>query len=548
MAKNDNTKSQAELYREERKARIAKAATKNAKNIASRKKAAKATKIAIAVIIALAIVAGAVYAFLPTLSGSFTAVEVGGTKVSVGQFNYYYVTAYNNLLSTIEQYSSYGYDYGYDTTLAPDVQETEDSDGKTIKWSELLKQSALDNIQQVISYYNEAVKAGVTISEDQQAEIDATVESAREEANTYGYSLNRYLKLSFGNGFNEKQFVKMLEIQTLAQNMIEDKTSEIEGTLTDEVMTAEYKENSKDYDRVDLRYYTITYKTLTAEEGEKDDALAKRQKEANSKLEADAKEILEKVKDEESLIDAVKEYNDAETDATTDAAFSTYSELEAALTEKGADWAYAKDRKAGDKTVVSSDKASYIIYCVKPAYAPTSVTVRHCLVSFGEELTAETATAEQKEAASKKASKLLADLGDDFKEDDFKKMVTENTDDTASAESGGLYDDVRLDGNYVAEFTEWSCDPDRKAGDTGIVETDYGYHIMYFVEANKDDLDWKADMKETKTNEALTEYEEKILAEDSGNTVDVKEFWVDLAVKDYCDTLRTNLAYSQMNG
>ena len=33
----------------------------------------------------------------------------------------------------------------------------------------------------------------------------------------------------------------------------------------------------------------------------------------------------------------------------------------------------------------------------------------------------------------------------------------------------------------VSEFNDWIFDPARKAGDTDIVKTTYGYHIMYFV-------------------------------------------------------------------
>ena len=32
----------------------------------------------------------------------------------------------------------------------------------------------------------------------------------------------------------------------------------------------------------------------------------------------------------------------------------------------------------------------------------------------------------------------------------------------------------------VAEFEDWLFDEARKEGDTGIVKTQYGYHIMYF--------------------------------------------------------------------
>ena len=33
----------------------------------------------------------------------------------------------------------------------------------------------------------------------------------------------------------------------------------------------------------------------------------------------------------------------------------------------------------------------------------------------------------------------------------------------------------------VSAFNDWCFDSARKAGDTGIVETEYGYHVMYFV-------------------------------------------------------------------
>ena len=33
----------------------------------------------------------------------------------------------------------------------------------------------------------------------------------------------------------------------------------------------------------------------------------------------------------------------------------------------------------------------------------------------------------------------------------------------------------------VATFNDWCFDSARKPGDTGIVETNYGYHVMYFV-------------------------------------------------------------------
>lgn len=36
-------------------------------------------------------------------------------------------------------------------------------------------------------------------------------------------------------------------------------------------------------------------------------------------------------------------------------------------------------------------------------------------------------------------------------------------------------------GKMVEEFENWIYDPARKAGDTAVIKTEYGYHVMYFL-------------------------------------------------------------------
>lgn len=65
-------------------------------------------------------------------------------------------------------------------------------------------------------------------------------------------------------------------------------------------------------------------------------------------------------------------------------------------------------------------------------------------------------------------------------EDSFAALAEENSTDPGSVDNGGLYTGV-VAGQMVAEFNDWCFDDGRKPGDTGIVKTDYGYHVMYFV-------------------------------------------------------------------
>ena len=67
----------------------------------------------------------------------------------------------------------------------------------------------------------------------------------------------------------------------------------------------------------------------------------------------------------------------------------------------------------------------------------------------------------------------------DQTEDDFATLATEKSEDTGSASNGGLYEEV-YPGQMVDAFDAWCFDAARQPGDTGIVKTEYGYHVMYF--------------------------------------------------------------------
>jgi len=112
--------------------------------------------------------------------------------------------------------------------------------------------------------------------------------------------------------------------------------------------------------------------------------------------------------------------------------------------------------------------------------------VRHILVAVegGTEAEDGTVTYSEEEWATAKAEaeRILQEWKDgEATEASFSLLAVSYTDDTASAASGGLYTDVSCDSSYMEAFENWAIDPARQAGDTAIVQTPYGYHIMYFV-------------------------------------------------------------------
>lgn len=94
------------------------------------------------------------------------------------------------------------------------------------------------------------------------------------------------------------------------------------------------------------------------------------------------------------------------------------------------------------------------------------------------------ATEDQWEACRVDAQALLDSwLAGAADEESFAQMAVDYSVD-GSASSGGLYTDV-YKGQMVANFENWCFDESRQSGDSGLVRTEYGYHIMYFVGAEE---------------------------------------------------------------
>ena len=149
------------------------------------------------------------------------------------------------------------------------------------------------------------------------------------------------------------------------------------------------------------------------------------------------------------------------------------------------------DANGNERTVINSYTVLMYLDTDKNQ-APLS-NVRQLLVSFKNGTTDAngntTYTDEQKAEAKAKADDLYAEWqekGGD--KETFIEMIATNSDD-GSASTGGLYEHIHRDCNYVPEFLNWTMDANRKEGDVEIVETEYGYHIMYFV--GQEDMNYR---------------------------------------------------------
>ena len=117
--------------------------------------------------------------------------------------------------------------------------------------------------------------------------------------------------------------------------------------------------------------------------------------------------------------------------------------------------------------------------------SPATINVRHILIAPEGGTTDDdgqtTYSDEEWAAAEAKAQEILDQwLSGDKTEDSFATLANENSADTGSNTNGGLYSGV-TEGKMVEAFNDWCFDESRQAGNTGIIESQYGYHVMYFV-------------------------------------------------------------------
>ena len=397
--------------------------------------------------------------------------------------------------------------------------------------------------------------------------------SGSTSSNSISMSLNSYLKLSYGEGITENFMRKLMEKEMVVQRFSEDKQQEFEDKYTDEALDEEYKKDTTEYDVVDLRMYAFEPETLEANEGETAEALQKRQDAENANALKKAQAMLEKVTDEASfkkeaevyIVEKLKAENstdldteadetaqDAEetdgtaADETAEAAEETdetaagetaeaadeaeeaddydsetkaYGINKGSLTntvsEDAAKWAFAA--KAGaKKAYAAADGKAYAMYVVKAAYPQPTVDVRHILFMTIDSETQETLSEEEIAEKKEQAESVLAEwnaLPDEEKTaEKFGELATQYTEDTGSQETGGLYEGV-TPGQMVDSFDKWIFDDSRKEGDVEIVESEYGFHIMYYV-GNKD-FAYRKTLRTTHTQDDYSSWLEEELKKDS---------------------------------
>lgn len=557
MDKEPN-KSSSELYREERKKRLAKAEEKKDKETKSPNPKKVKISVIVAVVLVVAILGGFLLNFFGATQRMQTAIITSdGTKVSVAEYEYYYRYFLNSYHNTSAQYESAYQQYygagaglmmtGYDSTKTPENQKyklgklDEKKYGKNPTWADYFQDLAIQSCFMNRDLAKKAKENGLKLTKADTKELNGFIEDLRSNAAKNNYSLDAYLRENFGKGMNEKLLRELFENQTLSEKYSKMKQDEFEKAITDDMVNKEYEKNKDDYDVVDIRVFNLSSTAVKEDKDKKktEAELKAETKKAADEVKANAQKMFDGIKDEKSFIsqayvyapsDSKESYKDENKTLMSGAQKKSISSN---VNEDVAKWVYEDGRVAGDKKLFTVDNedgsaSCYVVYVVKPQYredTPQPVDVRHILVAFDdnqEDGKDVTVTDELKAKKLKEAEDLLAKWkSGKATEESFAELAKKNTDDSGSAENGGLIEDIKKSSNYVKPFLDWCFVDGRKAGDAGIVESTYGYHVMYCVSVS-DKAEWQNTIISKTVEKKYNDYFDDFLKK-AEKKVEVKE-------------------------
>ncbi len=416
----------------------------------------------------------------------------------------------------LKQYASALSYYGIDTeTMSLKEQKLPEETGEDITWFDYIMNQAKTTASQLLIFQEAANEDGYTLSDYEQ--------------NAVAEELAGLDPADYGENVTENDLKTMLELEALASSYVTNMMNHME--FTEEELENYYQENKTTFDSCSIMGFGVHYQLeeASSEAAPEEESSAEPETEAPTEMpQEQAKELAEQLMQaaspeefEEQVRNILTNYENASEEELSVLPSSirednfTYSEGFDA-----AEWAFSGTAKVGE-THMTEREGSYNVYYLvsEPTRDETqTVNVRHILFMTEnylnqneEETTSETSelSAEDEEAAQEAALETCRKYAEntlkewengDRSEESFAELAERYSEDGGSNKNGGLYEDV-LPGQMVETFNDWCFDSSRKPGDTGIVETNYGMHVMYF--SGIGDPSWKGTAKSMMKSEKM---------------------------------------------
>ena len=412
-----------------------------------------------------------------------TIVKSDNYSLPIQMVSFLYNNYYNEARDT---YATY---LGLDVTKSLKEQRYEQ---QNCTWFEYFMNQTKQYITQILVECEAAKAEGIELSEQSKSNVDLTLQSIKKAAESAGLGLDEYITVNFGKGLTEDMIKNYLELTALASQYREKVLESYK--FTDEDYENYYADHKTAYQYADFLKFNIAFadSSTSSEESvdqdRKDKAKAYAEDLAKCKTAQAFKDYITKYyKDNPSLLTQTESEQTIDTDdlIKTQVDNTLVEKYAYEVTSEAGKWIFDASREPLDTKVFDGSSYYTVVMVTKTAYRDESYykNVRHILVKTSNDSTESSENSENytELKAKEKADQIYKEWKDgEATEDSFAELAKKYSDDEGSSADGGLYTDVSY-GTMVTEFNDWLFDNSRKVGDTGIVKTTYGYHIMYFV-------------------------------------------------------------------
>ena len=431
------------------------------------------------------------------------AISTEHFPMSKGEFVYLFAQMLNSFLY---QYSSYLNYLGMDPAASLKTQKALSGEGS---WFDYFYRQTVDFADEILLFCEAGLANGITDGAEEDEYVSSQKKALEEEAAKYEWKLDTYLEQVYSTNLHWDTIEPYLRKFSLYRRTYNKLVAPVE--FSDEELEAEYEKNKKNY--AVIRYVSLNLgEAASLSEADKNALTVAFKAAANYEdfafivgqylQQSRAASDIEAAGGLEAL---TKKFIDEKTKTGGYAASGAFM-----------DWAFGEEAKTGGVIVEDAgESGGPYVYCLLDLpQKDTSVTVdvRHILFMVkdygGKHDTAQ--------AARSEAERVYQEWKDGGAgEDSFIELCARYSED-GNASSGGLYTGV-TPGQMVASYNDWCFDESRTEGDSGIVDTVYGSHIMYFVGRH---ISW-----ETKADDTLFSayYEDFLDAQREKTPVNVHE-------------------------
>ena len=400
--------------------------------------------------------------FWSDLTAEWVVATMGDYELTNSRLQvFFWMQVYDLMEYYSQQYGNYAsYYLNLDPSKPLSEQVYDEETGMT--WEQYFLEEALFSWHRYQALTDEAKKAGFQMPEEYQkdfAELYTTLEESAKEAKFD--SVDAMIQADMGTGVTFDDYYYYMELYYMGNLYFTEVTSKL--TFTDAELDAYFEENKEELAQYNVSkdsgnlvdYRNILVKPVASKD---DDGKTVYTEQAWADCQAKAQEILKTWESGEKTEDS---FGKLATD------------------------------KSEDKT--SASNGGLYRYIARNELA--TVDVRHILImpeGGTKDENGNTTYSETEWETCRATAQALLDqyLAGEKTAEAFGALANEHSDDNnGNVTNGGLYTGVSS-GQMVAEFDEWIFDTSRKTGDTGLVKTKFGYHVMYFVDRDGPVDEW----------------------------------------------------------